>query len=149
MNIVSLKPTSVAASPGRSSRQQLLDRRLHLDQRLLHAAADVDRQHQIERRVLADQAGDRLAHAVLEDLEILLLQPAHELAAVGHDQRHQHRLGADPLRVAEILGAQVVDQPPAVRQRRDDPDVMAAHDVAGLEDAGEGRPLDACRRAGR
>ena len=143
--MVSLKPTSVAASPIRSSRQQLLHRRFHVDQRLLHAAADVDRQHQIERHVVADQARDRLAHAVFEQLEILLFQPPHEDPAVGHDERHQDRRGANPFRVADVPGPEIVHQPPAVLQRGDDPDVMAAHDVAGFEGAGEGRPIERAR----
>ena len=113
-------------------RQELLDRGLHLRQRMLHAAADVDREDQIERRVLAHHAGDRLLHAILVDLEVLLLQAAHELAALGHDDRHQHGIGADLLGVAEILGADVLDEPASVGQRRDHADVMAANHPAGI-----------------
>ena len=120
----------------------MLDRRLHPVERTLHAAADVDREDQIERRILTRHAGDRLLHAVLGNLEILRLQPAHELPVVGHDHRDQHRIGADPFREAEILGPDVVGQPAAVGEVDDDPHVMGAHDVAWIPGAGERRALD-------
>ncbi len=126
-------------------RQELLDCGLHLRQRTLHAPADVDREDQIQRSVLAHHAGNRLRHAVLVDLEVLLLQAAHELASVGHDDRHQHGIGADLLRVAEILRADVVHEPAAVGQRRDHPNVMTANDTARVPGADERRVLRRAR----
>ena len=54
--------------------------------------------------------GQRLRHAILEDREILLLQPADELPVVGDDDGHQDGLDAGLFRVAKVPGTHVFDQ---------------------------------------
>ena len=123
-------------------REKLLHGRLYLVERSLHASAHVNREDEIERRVLGREARDALLHTVFRNLEILRLQPADELAALRHDHRHEDGLGADVLRKSEILRIEVVRQPAAARQRRDDPHVVPAHDLAGIPVAPERRALD-------
>ncbi len=105
---------------------------------MLHAAADVDREHEIERRVLAHQAGDVLLDAVLDDFEIVLLQSADELAAVRDDHRHQHGVGANAARCSlrSLVMTLSFSWLPSAK-RGDNADVVVADDVAGIEPADE------------
>ena len=79
-----------------------------------------------------DDARDRLLDAVLDDLEILLLQPAHELPAVRDDHRHEHGVGADLLGVPEILREDGGPQMASVRELGHRADVLAAHHFARI-----------------
>src|SRR5437762_484664 len=84
-------------------------------------------------------------HAVLDDLEILLFQPAHELPAMGDDDRNEHGVGAHAFGVAEIRGVDAAGELAALGQRRNHADVMAADHVARIPGAHEGRFFDRAR----
>ena len=83
----------------------------------------------------------RLRHAVLQISKSCCFSPRTNwppsVTITGTSTASVGTLG-----VPEILGADVVDEPAAVRQRGDDADVMAAHDVARIPGAAERRPLD-------
>ena len=121
--------------------QQLLDRRLDVLERLLHAAAHVDGEHEIQRAVLARKGHELLRDPVLQHLEIPSLQAPHEPSAIGDDDGHEHRVYLRTLGVPEVLRPHVVRQLRAVSERGDHADVMSPHDGPGVPRAPERRPL--------
>lgn len=74
---------------------------------LVHAAADIEEQHQVERLGFLAEIGDRPRLAVIEDAKILHFQSGrHAAAAIEHQGIHfdERHAGAEDRSVAWLLG---------------------------------------------
>ena len=62
-----------------------------------HASAQIEDDANRQRRILAGEVLDRLPDVVVENLEIILLQPGHQpVHRIGHRHRHLHQVHVDP-----------------------------------------------------
>ena len=113
-------------------RQELLDRVLQLRHRLRHAFADVDGDHDLERRSFRGEVADGLRHAVFEQPERRLFEARHEAAAVGDDGGDLHDLDVHFLDLIEAFGARAGDDAAAADQVSDHAEDVRPHFSAGI-----------------
>ncbi len=113
-------------------RQEFLHRVLQLRHRQRHALADIDRDHDLERRAFRREVADGLRHAVFEQLERGLLQAGDESTAIGDDRGDLHDVDRHLLDLIEALGARAGDDAPAADQVGDDAKHVRPHFGAGV-----------------
>ncbi len=100
-------------------REELLHRGLQLRHRVGHALADIDGDHELERRSFGREVRDLLRDVVFEQPKVGLGQALDEAAAVGDDGRDLHDLDVDGIGDIEALGADARDRATAADQLGD------------------------------
>ena len=108
---------------------------LHARQRRAHTGADVERDYHLERDVLGLEARDLLRPVVVEDREVVGLEPFHEsTVAVGDDGGELHDVDVDRFGDLEALGVDGCCRSSAL-------DVLGRHADRVLDDLVTGVPV--------